>query len=174
MTNKYLFIVTVVTLLTSACTSKNIQSNAEFPGTREDQRRERVGKLGGEDGLIKFGGRSKEEDEGRGNTGIGINSYLWRSTLDTLSFMPLISADPFGGVVITDWYEDPQARGERFKITVVILSKTLRSDAVKVSVFKQQRSDTSTWQDATASQTLARDLENKILTRARQLRLKKE
>ena len=68
---------------------------------------------------------------------IGVNSYLWRATLDTLAFMPLASADPYGGVVITDWYANPEKPDERFKCTVYILDTRLRGDALKVTVFKE-------------------------------------
>ena len=68
---------------------------------------------------------------------IGVNSYLWRATLDTLAFMPLASADPYGGVVITDWYVNPEKPDERFKCTVYILDTRLRGDALNVTVFKQ-------------------------------------
>jgi hypothetical protein len=103
--------------------------------------------------------------------GIGVNGYLWRATLDTLAFMPLASADPYGGTVITDWYTNPEKPDERFKCTVYILDSRLRADGLKVSVFKQQRDATGNWVDsATAAQTET-DIENAILTRARQLRL---
>jgi hypothetical protein len=103
--------------------------------------------------------------------GIGVNGYLWRATLDTLAFMPLASADPYGGTVITDWYTNPEKPDERFKCTVYILDSRLRADGLKVSVFKQTREPGGNWVDsATASQTET-DIENAILTRARQLRL---
>jgi len=103
--------------------------------------------------------------------GIGVNGYLWRATLDTLAFMPLASADPYGGTVITDWYVNPEKHDERFKATVYILDSRLRADGLKVTVFKQQRDPTGAWIDsATAAQTET-DIENAILTRARQLRL---
>jgi hypothetical protein len=103
--------------------------------------------------------------------GIGVNGYLWRATLDTLAFMPLASADPYGGTVITDWYTNPEKPDERFKATVYILDSRLRADGLKVTVFKQQRDPTGNWIDsATAAQTET-DIENAILTRARQLRL---
>ena len=178
MMKKYIPIFTCVLLLLTGCaTSKpsdtsQPKNTSEFPGTREEQRREKIGALGGGDGLFKFGGRSKD-DEGPAS-GIAVNSYAWRATLDTLSFMPLVSADPFGGVIITDWYEDPNARGERFKMNVVMMSKTLRSDAVKLSVFKQRYDAKTGWQDIAVSPSVSRDLENKILTRARQLRVTKE
>src|SRR5450432_4696704 len=68
---------------------------------------------------------------------IGVNGYLWRATLDTLAFMPLVSADPYGGVVITDWYANPEKPDERFKATVYILDSRLRADGLNVTVYKE-------------------------------------
>jgi hypothetical protein len=102
---------------------------------------------------------------------IGVNGYLWRAALDTVSFMPLASADPFGGVVITDWYATPESPSERFKITVYVLDNRLRADAVKVAVFRQVRATTGEWVDAPADPATATKLENTILTRARDLRV---
>jgi len=105
------------------------------------------------------------------NGAIGVNGYLWRATLDTLAFMPLQSADPYGGVVITDWYVNPGKPDERFKATVYILDSRLRADGLNVTVFKQVSNGAGGWVEApTASQTSI-DIENAILTRARQLRL---
>jgi hypothetical protein len=102
---------------------------------------------------------------------IGVNAYLWRATLDTLAFMPLSSADPYGGIVITDWYVNPEKQDERFKCTVYILDTRLRADGLNVTVFKQVKDATGGWVDATASDQTSTDIENAILTRARQLRL---
>ncbi len=102
---------------------------------------------------------------------IGVNGYLWRATLDTLAFMPLASADPWGGTVITDWYANPEKPDERFKATVYILDTRLRADGLKVTVFKQVRDASGNWADAAAADQTETDLENAILTRARQLRL---
>jgi hypothetical protein len=102
---------------------------------------------------------------------IGVNSYLWRATLDTLGFMPLASADPYGGVVITDWYANPEQPNERFKATVYILDTRLRADGLNVTVFKQTRDGAGGWIDAAVSAQTETDIENAILTRARQLRL---
>lgn len=102
---------------------------------------------------------------------IAVNGYLWRATLDTLAFMPLASADPYGGVIITDWYTNPEKPDERFKCTVYILDARLRADGLNVSVFKQQRDATGNWVDVASSPQTETDLENAILTRARQLRL---
>ena len=102
---------------------------------------------------------------------IGVNSYLWRATLDTLAFMPLSSADPYGGVIITDWYADPQKPDERFKCTVYILDTRLRGDALKVTVFKEVSNGQGGWVPSQAADQTSIDIENAILTRARQLRV---
>ena len=123
----------------------------------------------GEDGLNLFElGRTQEQD---GGAGLGVNSFLWRATLDTIAFMPLTSADPFGGVIITDWYSPPEAPAERFKMNVYILGRQLRADGVKVAVFRQRINRRGTWMDSTLRSDTATNLENQILTRARQLRL---
>lgn len=98
----------------------------------------------------------------------GVNSFLWRATLETLNFLPLDQVDPYGGVIITDWYADPAAPEERLRATAYILDQNLRADALKVSVFKQIRTATG-WNDAPVDADTARKLENAILTRARQL-----
>ena len=103
--------------------------------------------------------------------GIGVNGFLWRASLDTINFMPLEEVDPFGGVIITDWYANPQMPTERFKLTVYILDTRLRADALAVNVFRQVRSEAGDWIDAPTSDQTAIDIENAILTRARQLRI---
>jgi hypothetical protein len=102
---------------------------------------------------------------------IGVNGYLWRASLDTLAFMPLASADPYGGVILTDWYANPEQPNERFKCTVYILDTRLRADGLNVTVFKQVRDANGGWIDSPASDQTSTDIENAILTRARQLRL---
>jgi hypothetical protein len=101
---------------------------------------------------------------------LGVNSYLWHAALDTLSFMPLQSADPFGGVIITDYYVAPSVPDERLKVTIYISDRTLRADGLKVVVFRQTRGPNG-WSDAAASPDTAHKLEDSILTRARELRL---
>lgn len=105
-----------------------------------------------------------------GQRTLGVNSYLWHATLDTLSFMPLQSADPFGGVIITDWYTSPQAQSERLKVTVYILDRRLRADGIKVAVFRQTKTADG-WSDAQVNPETATKLTDAILTRARELRL---
>ena len=112
-------------------------------------------------------------DEATGGVGapIPVNSYLWRATLDTLSFMPLASADPFGGVIITDWFTPQESANERFKMTVYILSRELRSDGLRVAVFRQKNDGDGNWIDGEVHVETAAELENAILTRARELRV---
>ncbi len=150
----------------SACSS--LKSEATFPKEDRDQRADHRGSLSGDSGLLIAGNSDSEATKG---SPLGVNSFLWRATLDTLSFMPLASADPFGGVIITDWYEDPAAPGERFKVNAVILDKTLRSDGIKITVFKQKL-DKNSWRDQKVDDKLARKLEDAVLTRARQLKIK--
>ncbi len=119
------------------------------------------------------GGRANHPlDARRGPTSaIGVNAYLWRATLDTLAFMPLASADPYGGVVITDWYANPEKPDERFKATVYILDTRLRADGLNVNVFRQVSNGAGGWVEAPTAAQTSLDIENAILTKARQLRL---
>ena len=102
-------------------------------------------------------------------TTIGVNSYLWRASLDALSFMPLLQADSSGGVVITDWYANPSNPGERMKVTVSILDQDLRADALRVAASRQV-SQGGAWVDAPVQAATVQKLEEIILTRARDLR----
>jgi hypothetical protein len=122
----------------------------------------------GKGGLNVLGGKDENKDDG--SSGIGVNSYLWRASLDTVSFMPLASADPFGGVIITDWYEAEEKPNERFKVNIFILDKQLRSDGIKVKVFRQQMTG-GKWVDTQVSDDTGPQMEDAILTRARQLRV---
>jgi hypothetical protein len=127
------------------------------------------GRLFSEQGLVlgvgkNAGGGGKDE-----GAALGVNAYLWRGALDTLSFMPLSSADPFGGVIITDWYQPAAANGERFKATAYILGRQLRADAIRVSIFRQVQQN-GQWVDAPVSAETVGELENKVLARAGELR----
>lgn len=129
------------------------------------------GSMFGDGGLIGglFGTKHNNADN-QGGGALGVNAYLWRGALDTLSFMPLQSADPFGGVIITDWYSPPDSPNERFKATAYILGRELRADAIRVTLFRQVFQD-GHWSDATVSPVTVGDIENKVLARARQLRV---
>ena len=127
------------------------------------------GRMFGDQGLsfgIGKGGPGGRAEEGGA---LGVNAFLWRGALDTLSFMPLASADPFGGVIITDWYQPPAGAGERFKATAYILGRQLRADGVRVAIFRQVAQN-GQWVDAPVSPATTAEIENKVLARARELR----
>lgn len=118
-------------------------------------------------GLNIFGRDDAAKNQG---SAIGVNSYLWRAALDTVSFMPLASVDPFGGVIITDWYTAQNAQNERLKLNVFILSEQLKADGIRVRVFRQVRTAQG-WSDTRVTDDTARKMEDAVLTRARQLRI---
>ena len=115
--------------------------------------------------------------DGRNSTLIGekgattVNRYLWAASLETLNFLPVGQADPIAGLILTDWYSSPETPNEQFKVSVYILDSALRADALRVSVFHQIRDDAGQWAEAAVNPATAREIENSILTRARQLRL---
>ncbi len=113
-----------------------------------------------------FGKRKKNN----GESAIGVNSFLWRATLDTISFMPLASADPFGGVILTDWYTDPQKPNERVKINAFVMGRELKADGIRVRTFRQVRKG-GEWRDVNVSEDTSSKLEDAVLTRARELRI---
>ena len=179
-------------LLTIACLAfvvaitgcANSERKAEFPTERGPDDQVLYGdrpSIFGSDGLQLFSSRSDDARNG-GKTGIGVNAYLWRASLDTVSFMPINSADPFGGTIITDWYQPSTDDGlsksdtannpnstERFKLNVFIVSQDLRGDGVRVSAFRQVKQN-GEWQDSDTSPQVADKLELAILSRARELR----
>lgn len=155
----------------AAC-GTGIESERRYPQELPGGKRDPLGNVEQEPGIFGEGGIFSLGGESGPGNGIGVNSFLWRASLDTIAFAPLSSADPFGGVIITDWYSAPEAPGERFKMTVYILDTRLRADGVKVSVFRQERApETGEWRDAAVASGTAAQLENAILIRARQLRI---
>ena len=128
-----------------------------------------TGSLFGPGGI--FGSKADKKVGGEG-VGVAVNAYLWRASLDTINFIPLVSADPFGGVIITDWYTPAESPNERMKVQITILDRELRADGVRVAVFKQQTGPKGGgWVDAQVDPRTNIDIENAILTRARQLRI---
>jgi hypothetical protein len=166
------FSVLAVAVLLSAC-GETVSSEAKYPtgsdrkGTDTNDIYSEQKGIFGEDGLSILGGKAKDDT---GSTGLSVNSFLWRAALDTVSFMPLASADPFGGTILTDWYSPSATPNERFKVNVFILDRQLRSDGIRVRAFKQILKN-GAWMDADLSAETARTLEDTILTRARQLRI---
>ncbi|MFV0473635.1 MAG: DUF3576 domain-containing protein [Pikeienuella sp.] len=102
-----------------------------------------------------------------------VNRYLWRASLDTLSYLPLASTDPFTGVVATDWATSPEAPGERFKVTAYVKSVELAPSSLQVAVFREVRDDNGAWVTAPVAGETARRLEDAILLRARQIKIER-
>lgn len=172
-TSKLLTIPIVASLCAlslSACSS--IKTEAKYPSGRDrglsTDENDIYGKKQSILGDGGFFGSKKKKSVDANNS--GINSFLWRATLDTVSFMPLASADPFGGVILTDWYTDPNTPSERVKINAFILGRELKANGVRVRTFRQTNQN-GAWIDAAVSEQTAHTLENTILTRARQLRI---
>jgi hypothetical protein len=157
-------------LVLAACGQSRYVENTEY---NDPSRSSQRGSIFGSDAGFTLFGSSTSRDGQDGGGALGVNAFLWRGSLDTLSFMPLVSADPFGGVIITDWYVPPQTPGERFKVTVYILDRTLRADGLRVGVFRQVRQGES-WVDQPAAPNTATTMENAILQRAREFRMEAE
>ncbi|MDB5531688.1 MAG: hypothetical protein JWO28_3 [Hyphomicrobiales bacterium] len=154
----------------AACGSTPPVDSATYPTSRKEkivaEGNKGSGGIFGRDGLVLFG--KKGADTAAND--MSVNAFLWRASLDTFSFMPLASADSFGGVIITDWYVVAEAPERRFKVTAYILDRELRADGIRVTLFEQRR-DATGWTDIPADTHASTDLENTILTRARQLRI---
>jgi len=131
-----------------------------------ERARARQGSIFGGNVTLGLGGQ-----ESAGAPGVAVNSYLWRASLDTISFFPMAQVDAFGGVIITEWYSLPEAQDERYKLNVYILGRELRADGVRVAAFRQVRGVDGQWRDAPVADDTAAKLENAILTRARQMRI---
>ena len=158
--------------MASAFCAVTVLSGMSGCATRESARTYQTQEEGGGFRLPFFGGRTRQAAAQAADAGqLGVNYYLWRASLDTLSFMPLASADPYGGLIITDWYANPEKADERFKATVYILDTRLRADGLNVALSKQNRAADGQWRDAPTSPQTETDIENAILTRARQLRV---
>lgn len=155
----------------SACSG--VKTEAKYPTSANRKTNSDGNKIYSKDSIFGKGGfkafnSKKKKSSAQGD--MGVNSFLWRATLDTISFMPLASADPFGGVILTDWYTDPKTPNERVKINAFVMDRELKADGIRVRTFRQELKK-GVWRDANVSDDTARTLEDAILTRARQLRI---
>ncbi|GGC27893.1 hypothetical protein GCM10011504_02580 [Siccirubricoccus deserti] len=171
---KHLFLAACTVLpLMAGCSAENrrLVQNDEYGDWRGSSVRNRPS--GASSGLVIFGvDKERQEREAAaagGGSGLAVNAYLWRATLDTLAFMPLASADPFGGTIITDWYAPPASQNERFRAQAYVMGRQLRSDGVRVQVFRQVQ-ERGQWVDAPVSAATNSEFEDKVLARARELR----
>ncbi|MCX7338331.1 MAG: DUF3576 domain-containing protein [Alphaproteobacteria bacterium] len=156
-------------ILALLCGCSNTATNeTSTPIDHEDKRKLGFGSLGGADFLVFGGSKKAAPTAGYGSM---VNPYLWRSSIETLSFMPLLSADATGGILITDWYAPAENKNEQIKVTVHITDQALRADAVKVTVHKQLKDKSGQWLNASPDPKTGTELEDIILTKARQLRI---
>ncbi len=150
----------------SACSDLSVDPTY---GDKTKENRYKYGSLVSDDGGWNiFGSKEKKTSE---SLGIGVNGFLWRASLDTVSFMPIASADPFGGLILTDWYSAPDAPNERIKLNILIRDRELTANGIKVSVFRQKKGSKGAWEDSAVASSTATSVENAILTRARQIRM---
>ena len=160
----FILIIIIPIFLLTSCSGLDIQP-PELD--KYDDGRPKAGKLFGDINLL---GGNRDTEPGRASD-ININGFLWRASLDTLSFLPLSSADPFGGVIITDWYTPPESPNERVKVTAYLIGRQLRSDGIRISAFKQEYKKNTGWVNADLDDTTNSQLEDAILSRARELRV---
>ncbi len=149
------------------CSDSGVQTDPTYADKTKEKLYRNGSLVSDSGGSDLLGGSTDKKSQDA--SGIGVNGFLWRAALDTISFMPIASADPFGGTIITDWYAAPESPDERTKLNIFIRDRDLRADGVKVSVFRQTKQG-SDWVDAPVAPVTGGSLENAILTRARQIR----
>ena len=161
----------VATCLSLGATACGIYEYDDTPPEPEPEAANAADGVFGRGGLFGPGENFGDEYLGTGESGrIGVNAFLWCASLDTVSFMPIVSVDPFGGVIISDWHASDASPNERFKMNVYILGRALRADGVRVSIFRQVRTERGLWRDAGVPDEMNTKIEDAILTKARQLR----
>ena len=106
---------------------------------------------------------------GGNDTGLPINALLWRASLDIVATIPLDDIDTFGGTIVTEWYKLNNKANERIKLAIFVLDRELRSDGVRVVVYVQNKTG-DVWQDSGTDVEMGQQLEELILTRAREIR----
>jgi len=170
MSIKKLVLVVSMSGLLTGCSSYRDKNapDEQAPMDSEDRRKFNFGSVLGDETFV-FGGPKKKN---AGNsTGVSVNAYLWQASLEAIKFMPLVSTDANGGVIVTDWYSEMQKSNERIKVTIYIRGLELRVEAIQV-VIQKQRLQNGQWVNANDLDSLtASNLENIILTRARNLRV---
>lgn len=162
-----------VALLLSACSGDGTTPppTIEAPPAPQASARTDASNDTGVFGWMGAGESSSSSSAKDDRKGVAVNAYLWRASLDALSFMPMETTDPFGGTIKTGWYVPPQTPGERLRVAVYILDSRLRADALRVSVFKESKKPTGEWADATVDPNTVTQLENLILNKARALKI---
>jgi hypothetical protein len=163
--------------LVAACSDAKVVN--EYPdrgpggkaSTPYESQKQRDDSIFGPGGLSFGGNKPRTDGDQDGSGGLAVNSFLWRASLDTVAeaSLPVASADPFGGVILTDWHAWAEAPNERFKLNIFVLGRSLRADGVRVAAFRQVR-EGGAWVDAAVEDRVPRSIEDAILLRARELR----
>ena len=168
MTSKY-FSIACAALMLAACSSDPEQAGptAQAPPPPPAPTQTAASETPGGSVFDWVGGSGSSDTR----KGVAVNAYLWRASLDALSFMPMEQTDPFGGTIKTGWYVAPASSNERLRVAVYILDSRLRADALRVSVFKEAKKPTGEWVDATVDPETVTKLENLILNKARSLKI---
>lgn len=149
-----------------SCSRQNIDHS--YPKSREDEEYERIGSLiNDSDSGIEILSLGKKETVS--NNGVKINNIAWQAALETVKFMPLISTDASGGVIITDWYQEPNNISERYKLAVFVQGANLTGSSVKVTTYRQVKKG-SDWISIEASPKLSEEIEEKILLKAKNIK----
>ena len=166
--SRLLIMTTLV--LTASCSYLPEPTSSETARDQERKEKEFGSFLTGKD----ESGLQLDDIIGGGETGsaaMPVNAILWRAALDTAAVMPITSVDTFGGSIITDWYQNPEDPSRLIKLAIFITDRELRADAIRVEVYLQQRGTQSgEWLDLGRDAAFARQLEDLILTRAREIR----
>lgn len=163
MIMKSMLLISIIMLsLPSAAAEKVIGK-----GTRERREDKTKGHLLAEP--LFTTGKKKNE-----TSGIGVNTYLWKASLETVSFLPKKSLDPFGGTILTEWYSAPETPNERLKIEIIITGRSLTADGVKVTVFREKKHTRGDWVSAPLDPDTLTKFEETILSRARELKVAEE
>jgi len=166
---RFLFVVLIFIFSLNAVA----EGGDDFPKSARQKKSESYGSIfDGEGGFTIFGNKKKDGASGRGVI-VGVNTYLWQAALEVVQFMPLASTDFNGGVINTDWYEDSDFGNQMYKVNIIIKSGELSANALHVSVFKKKLRD-GRWRDVKLSTELAQELEDKILTKAREMKMAQE
>ena len=170
-----LLIGTAVGLVVAGCGGQDLSYKEDKPVIQSGPKREQYDPddtVFGPDGIsIRSLASGTAFGDNEAGSALPVNKYLWQASLDTLSFLPLASTDPFTGVIATDWGATPNQPGERFKVTAYMLSPELSASSLKVAVYRETRSEDGLWVPATVDPDTARKIEDAILTRARQIRI---
>lgn len=161
-----------ILILSSCSTDLTPQDGQDAPIGRDEARKSGFGKLFGDDFL--FFGSTKKYDPSKGGGTASVNPTLWKASLEVISFMPLASSDAAGGVIITDWYSAPNKSNERIKINITITDRSLRADALKVTIHKEVKGRSGEWVSTTVERATMIEIEDLILTKARQLKVEKK